>query len=114
MSRKLLSVILSALCAAMAAAEPETGTRAPFQVPKLSHPDSWSLVVIPDVQAYTERPRNHGILDLMNAWIVDNVEPLRIQQVLFTGDLVFRNDQRSPAPTTDVRYHPFRENGMVI
>ena len=114
MSRKLLSVILSALCAAMAAAEPETGTRAPFQVPKLSHPDSWSLVVVPDVQAYTERPRNHGILDLMNAWIVDNVEPLRIQLVLFTGDLVFRNDQRSPAPTTDVRYHPFRENGMVI
>lgn len=64
-----------------------------YQPPQLSHPDSWSLVVIPDVQAYTERPRNHGILDIMNAWILDNMDPLKIQQVLFTGDLVYRNDQ---------------------
>jgi len=70
----------------------------PYQPPALSSPDSWTMVVIPDVQAYTERPRNHGIVDIMNTWIVDNVDTLRIQQVLFTGDLVYRNDQRIPTP----------------
>ena len=69
-----------------------------FREPALSHPDSWYMVVVPDVQAYVERPRNHGILDLMNAWIVDNVEKLKIRQVFFTGDLVFRNDPRRPTP----------------
>ena len=69
-----------------------------FRMPVLSHPDSWSLVVIPDVQAYTERPRNHGIVDIMNTWILDFMVPLKIQQVLFTGDLVYRNDQRNLSP----------------
>ena len=69
-----------------------------FQPPVLSHPDSWSLVVVPDVQAYVERPRNHGILDIMNSWIVENREALKISQVLFTGDLVFRNDPHRPMP----------------
>ena len=69
-----------------------------YQPPALEDPASWTMVVVPDVQAYTERPRNHGIVDIMNAWIVDYVKPLRIQQVLFTGDLVFRNDQRTPTP----------------
>ena len=44
------------------------------------------------MQAYVERPRNHGIVDIMNTWILDYAKPLRIQQVLFTGDLVYRND----------------------
>ena len=56
------------------------------------------MVVIPDVQAYTERPCNHGIVDIMNTWILDNMDPLKIQQVLFTGDLVYRNDQRNLTP----------------
>ena len=69
-----------------------------YQPPALENPASWTMVVVPDVQAYVERPRNHGIVDIMNAWIVDNVRELRIQQVLFTGDLVFRNDQDRPHP----------------
>ena len=69
-----------------------------YQPPALENPASWTMVVVPDVQAYVERPRNHGILDIMNAWIVDYVRTLRIQQVLFTGDLVFRNDQDRPHP----------------
>ncbi|MBQ7177493.1 MAG: metallophosphoesterase, partial [Victivallales bacterium] len=70
----------------------------PYQAPALENPASWTMVVVPDVQAYVERPRNHGIVDIMNAWIVDHVRTLRIQQVLFTGDLVFRNDQDRPHP----------------
>ena len=69
-----------------------------YQPPRLTHPAAWSLVVIPDVQAYTERPCNHGIVDIMNTWILDNMDPLRIQQVLFTGDLVYRNDQNRLTP----------------
>ena len=69
-----------------------------FKAPALTSPDSWSMVVVPDVQAYVERPRNHGIVDIMNTWIVDNIETLRIQEVLFTGDLVYRNDQKDLTP----------------
>lgn len=77
---------------------PQPAENGTYQAPKLSSPGSWTMVVVPDVQAYTERPCNHGILDIMNAWILDNADTLRIQQVLFTGDLVFRNDQGTPMP----------------
>ena len=98
-----ISVVL--FCAVLASAEPAAAPKAPeadakktFQAPRLSHPGSWTMVVVPDVQAYVERPCNHGIVDIMNTWILDNQDPLKIQQVLFTGDLVYRNDQKSPAP----------------
>ena len=80
----------------------------PYKAPALSSEDSWMMVVVPDVQAYTERPRNHGIVELMNGWIVDNVLNLKIQQVLFTGDLVFRNDQMYPYPLS----HPEESKKM--
>ena len=103
--KKILFAVLLTWCAiAVFAGAPEEKKAAAFEPPKLSSPDSWSLVVVPDVQAYVERPCNHGILDLMNAWIVENTDPLRIQQVLFTGDLVFRNDQRCAAPKKDVLF----------
>ena len=97
MMRKI-SVALAVLWAVVVFAAAPDGKQETFEEPKLSHPDSWTMVVVPDVQAYVERPRNHGIVELMTAWIVDYLEPLRIQQVLFTGDLVFRNDQRVPTP----------------
>ena len=64
---------------------------AKYVPPALTAPGSWSMVVVPDVQTYTRFSRNHGILDLMNAWIVDNVDTLNIRQVFFTGDLVYFN-----------------------
>ncbi|MBO4305542.1 MAG: metallophosphoesterase [Lentisphaeria bacterium] len=97
MSKKI-SVFLLIVCTVFVFAQEQPKKNEPFQQPQLSHPDSWTMVVVPDVQAYVERPRNHGIVELMNAWIVDFQEPLRIQQVLFTGDLVFRNDQKVPTP----------------
>ena len=78
--------------------QPEANPPVPYKNPTLSESGSWTMVVVPDIQAYVERPRYHGIVDLMNAWIVDYVTPLRIQQVLFTGDLVFRNDQNRLTP----------------
>ena len=63
-----------------------------YQPPKLENPDSWTMVVVPDVQGYTKLRRNYGILEIMNAWIVVNRDLMKIQQVLFTGDLTNRND----------------------
>ena len=95
---KRFAVLLALLCAAAVFAAASAGEEETFPEPKLSDPDSWTMVVVPDVQAYVERPRNHGIVDIMNTWVLDFMEPLRIQQVLFTGDLVYRNDQRRLSP----------------
>ena len=79
----LFAVVFSAVCV-LAAAE--------YKAPALSHPDSWSMIVVPDVQFYIKERCHQGIVDLMNAWIADNVETLKIKQVLFVGDLVNNND----------------------
>ena len=66
--------------------------KAKYQPPALTDKDSWTMVVVPDVQGYSKLRRNYGIMEIQNAWIVDNLAKLRIQQVLFTGDLTNRND----------------------
>ncbi|MBE6366849.1 MAG: serine/threonine protein phosphatase [Lentisphaerae bacterium] len=63
-----------------------------YKAPALENAESWTMVVVPDVQGYSKLRRNYGILEIMHAWIVDNLNTLRIQQVLFTGDLANRND----------------------
>ncbi len=100
----LFSCLFFSSCAINAqktAAAPVTNTAAPeknavYQPPKLENPQSWSMIVVPDVQGYIKYRRNYGILEIMNAWIVDNRAPLRIEQVLFTGDLTNRNDTPMP------------------
>ena len=72
---------------------PQTVQPRPYVAPALSNPKSWTMVVVPDTQAYSARAVNHGILDMMLAWMVLQREPLRIEQVLFTGDLVDQNDR---------------------
>jgi hypothetical protein len=49
------------------------------------------MVVVPDTQSYVKKSCNQGVLELMFAWIAKNCEPLKIQQVLVTGDLVVQN-----------------------
>jgi hypothetical protein len=90
MFRKV-SLLLVLFAAVILCAAPAKAKKATYTPPALSNPASWSMVVVPDVQTYTRFSRNHGILDLMNAWIVDNVDPLKIQQVFYTGDLVYFN-----------------------
>ena len=84
-----LAALLTAAVVIAAPAEPK---KADFQPPKLSTADSWSMIVVPDVQTYTKLPRNHGIVEIMNAWIVENADKMKIQQVLYTGDLTYHND----------------------
>ena len=91
MMRKFFA--LAALLAAVTVvAEPAKTQQTEFQAPKLSTADSWSMIVVPDVQTYTKLPRNHGIVEIMNAWIVENADKMKIQQVLYTGDLTYHND----------------------
>lgn len=63
-----------------------------YKNPELEDPESWSMVIVPDVQGYVKLRRNFGILEIMNAWIVENIDTMKIRQVLFTGDLTNRND----------------------
>lgn len=67
-----------------------------YQKPELSNPDSWSIILLPDVQSYVKNKRNQPILDLMMYWITDNIDRLNIQLVMATGDLVDSNDSASP------------------
>ncbi|PRD56101.1 metallophosphoesterase [Sphingobacterium gobiense] len=62
------------------------------QRPILENPKSWSMIVLPDIQNYSKWERNQPILDLMTAWIAENIDSLNIQMVLCVGDLVEQND----------------------
>ncbi|MEC4115234.1 metallophosphoesterase [Myroides pelagicus] len=58
----------------------------------LDNKDSWSLVIVPDVQNYSKYYQNQPILDLINQWIVANRDSLNIKMTLCTGDLVEQDD----------------------
>ncbi|MGL6196072.1 MAG: metallophosphoesterase [Thermoguttaceae bacterium] len=55
---------------------------------------SWSLVIIPDTQYYASTPENHGILDIMTAWIAKNKENHNILAALHVGDIVDSNNSQ--------------------
>lgn len=63
-----------------------------FIAPTLENQKSWTMVVLPDPQTYVKFERNQGIFDLMTAWVAENIDPLRIEMVLCTGDLVEHNN----------------------
>ena len=63
-----------------------------YETPKLSDSDSWTLIMLPDPQSYVKFGRNQGIFELMTGWVSENIEPLNIQMVLCTGDLVEQNE----------------------
>lgn len=67
-----------------------------YEPPGLSNPDSWTLILLPDPQSYVKFGRNQGILELMTAWISENIDPLNIEMVLCTGDLVEQNEWLVP------------------
>jgi len=72
-----------------------------YKKPRLENDSSWSVILLPDVQNYTKWNRNQPILDLMMAWIEDNIDTLNIKMVLCTGDLVEQNDLFIPADNGD-------------
>ncbi|MCM4152444.1 serine/threonine protein phosphatase [Arenibacter sp. N53] len=67
-----------------------------FTPPKLSNPDSWSIILVPDTQTYVKFERNQGTLETMTAWISENIDTLNIKMVLCTGDLVEQNELLVP------------------
>ncbi|TJZ63535.1 serine/threonine protein phosphatase [Sphingobacterium olei] len=67
-------------------------SQAKFEKPSLTHKDSWSIVMIPDLQNYVKYNRNQPILDMMMSWIEDNIDTLNIKMVVCVGDLVEQND----------------------
>ena len=64
-----------------------------YEKPQLEQKGSWSLIMIPDVQNYVKWGRNQPILDLMTAWIEDNIDSLNVKMVVCVGDLVHNNEK---------------------
>lgn len=64
-----------------------------YQKPTLEHKDSWSMVMIPDIQNYVKWGRNQPILDLMMRWIEENIDTLNIKMVVCVGDLIQSNEK---------------------
>ncbi|WP_197531391.1 lamin tail domain-containing protein [Posidoniimonas corsicana] len=56
----------------------------------------WSMVVLPDTQAYVKSSSDTAILNRMTQWIADNHEPFGVQFVLHEGDVVNQNSQATP------------------
>ena len=100
MVRFVIAVMMFfSLCSCVSATPPAaSGNTAQYTPPALENPESWTMVVMPDVQNYIKLRRNYGILEIMLAWIIDQREKMKISQVLFTGDLTNRNDLPSVEP----------------
>lgn len=64
-----------------------------YQPPRLDHPDSWTIIMLPDLQNYAKWNRNQPIFDLMVAWIEDHIDSLNIQIVVAVGDLIQNNER---------------------
>lgn len=67
--------------------------QAPYQKPHLEQKGSWSLIMVPDLQNYVKWGRNEPIMQLMMAWIADNLDTLNVKMVIGVGDLV-ENDEK--------------------
>ena len=63
---------------------------------RLSDPNSFSVIVIPDPQSYTKFAANQSLFELQTAWIAREIDSLRILTALCTGDLVEQNETAIP------------------
>ena len=61
----------------------------------LSQPGGSTLILFGDPQGYIKYDLNQPLFDLCMAWVADNIRPLNIQAVLFTGDMVEQNDNNA-------------------
>lgn len=85
---KKVTIILSFLLFVSLVAPAQNSYRRPV----LENKDSWSMILIPDLQNYVKWNRNQPILDLMMRWIENNIDSLNIKMVVCVGDLVEQND----------------------
>lgn len=86
-SRFLLFLVMFLL------AQSESDAQEKFQKPALENKDSWSLILVPDIQNYVKWGRNQPLLELMMAWIEENIDTLNIKMVVCVGDLVQNNEK---------------------
>src|SRR5690554_4699600 len=70
-----------------------TSAQETYQKPTLDHADSWTMVMIPDLQNYAKWGRNQPILELMMRWIEENLDTLNIKFVVCVGDLIQNNEK---------------------
>jgi hypothetical protein len=64
--------------------------------PALSDSNSYTWILLPDLQSYQKFGRNQSLFTLMVDWIKDQKTNLNIQMVLCVGDLVEQNDITEP------------------
>lgn len=64
-----------------------------YQRPALENEESWTMIMLPDLQNYVKWGRNQPILDLMTAWIEENIDTLNIRFVAAVGDLIQNNEK---------------------
>lgn len=83
-------VLMLLMCFSLSVCGQETTD---YEKPKLDNEKSWSMIFIPDVQNYVKFGRNQPILDLMMAWVEENIDSLNIKMLLCPGDLVEQNDR---------------------
>lgn len=90
----LLAFLLSVTVAGIFNSTPASdasSTRAAY-TPDLPHaPGAWTMVVVPDVQGYSDHSEYAPIMYQMLDWVVANKEQLNTQLVLQVGDIVYQN-----------------------
>lgn len=64
-----------------------------YNKPELEHKESWTMIMIPDIQNYVKWERNVAILNIMMQWIEDNIDTLNIKMVTQVGDLIQNNEK---------------------
>ena len=87
---KQLTTLLLASCSLVASAQVRPVNE------ELTDKNSFSMVIIPDIQSYVKFEANQPILDLMTIWTAKHLEQLNVKTVLCTGDLVEQNEIRIP------------------
>ncbi len=87
--KKLISVCIFLLLLSVS----ETIAQEKYHKPVLENKSSWSLIMLPDVQNYVKWGRNQPLLDLMMAWVEENIDTLNIKMVVCVGDLVQNNEK---------------------
>jgi len=91
MKKTIVSLALLFLLAAFVS--PEAQAQTEYKKPALEHKESWTMIMIPDIQNYVKWGRNQPILDLMTAWIEENIDTLNIRMVISVGDLIQNNEK---------------------
>lgn len=68
------------------------------QGPFTPSPDAaWSMVVLPDTQAYSKSSVDSAIFRQMTQWVVDQRDTFGVQFVVHEGDIVNQNSQVTPS-----------------